>query len=532
VEHPVPIDEFEDADPPGVLKLAALIGIVGALLRLRAYTSGRGLWLDEAMLSYNIVSRSFSGLLDRLAYEQYAPVGWLWIVKGVTLLLGEGELALRSVSLVAGLTTLPLAWIVARRFLPASGALCAFSLIALNSRLIYYSGEVKQYASDVVVALVALLVLSGPLLRPADAPPSRRRLALALAFGIGAQLMSHAAILVLAGLGASIFLLEWRRGQRRSALHWGLVGAGWVSAFVALYLAFYHRGTASRALQGYWRDTFAPLPISEQTLVWYGDFAQRLGEKLLGTSPPLLGIAGVLLGAIWFARSARRPLLALASMFPFLWLASLLRGYPLGERLLLFCLPMLLILAAGSLSWVGFEGQSPRRRALWMVAAISLLWKPATSAVAEAKNPVHWGDPKVVLQQLARRVQPGDVVVALGSAQGPLEYYATRFEALAQIRAVRAPRPFDIDAIAARFVGRPRVWLLQAPLSFDPKPGVLIRAMAARGTMLDRLDRSSHSIALFDLRTPRTVSQAGVDPTGRRPEPAVEPRPPRAPNRK
>ena len=42
---------------------AALLILMGAVLRLRQYLTMRSFWVDEAMLALNIVQRNFAGML-------------------------------------------------------------------------------------------------------------------------------------------------------------------------------------------------------------------------------------------------------------------------------------------------------------------------------------------------------------------------------------------------------------------------------------------------------------------------------------
>ena len=50
---------------------------LGAALRLTAFFHDRSLWLDEAMLARNVISRSYSELARPLAYHQGARLG-IW----------------------------------------------------------------------------------------------------------------------------------------------------------------------------------------------------------------------------------------------------------------------------------------------------------------------------------------------------------------------------------------------------------------------------------------------------------------------
>ncbi|HEX5807263.1 MAG TPA: hypothetical protein VFY25_01250 [Anaerolineales bacterium] len=76
---------------------AAVVGLLllGAVLRLRQYLTGRSLWADEAMLALNIVSRGFGGMFQPLDYDQGAPIGFLLVEKLFTSVFGRHELALR-----------------------------------------------------------------------------------------------------------------------------------------------------------------------------------------------------------------------------------------------------------------------------------------------------------------------------------------------------------------------------------------------------------------------------------------------------
>src|SRR5512146_485715 len=183
------------ARPRVVLASLALILALGAGARIVAYAANRSLWTDEAALAASIVPRSFGQLAAPLDFAQVAPIAFLWLEKSVVSLFGAGEWALRLVPFVAGLLSLFLFALVARRVLDDAGALFATTLFAVAAPLIYFAAETKQYSSDMAVALALVLLTLRLRERPLDA---RRAAALAVA-GAVAPFVSQPSLFVLAG---------------------------------------------------------------------------------------------------------------------------------------------------------------------------------------------------------------------------------------------------------------------------------------------------------------------------------------------
>src|SRR4051794_39932833 len=89
--------------PDVIVVIGLLTALVsGPVLRLVLYCQGRSLLIDEARLSLNIASRSFFGLVGPLDHDQSAPILFLWIEKGATILFGVNEYSLRLFPLLAG----------------------------------------------------------------------------------------------------------------------------------------------------------------------------------------------------------------------------------------------------------------------------------------------------------------------------------------------------------------------------------------------------------------------------------------------
>jgi mannosyltransferase len=188
--------EPESAVPTWWWGLLGLAVVLGVALRLW----GRDpMWLDEA-LSVNIATLPLADLLDALERDGHPPLYYL-LLHGWTNLFGSGDLAVRSLSALFGVATLPLAWFAGRRYAGLLGAVATLVVLASNPFAIRYSSEARMYS------LVILLVLAGWLaLQRAEERPSSGRLAAVAAAG-GLLLLTHYwAFFLLAAVGGLLAL--------------------------------------------------------------------------------------------------------------------------------------------------------------------------------------------------------------------------------------------------------------------------------------------------------------------------------------
>ncbi|HEU4453141.1 MAG TPA: glycosyltransferase family 39 protein, partial [Longimicrobium sp.] len=183
----------------------------GIVLRLMQYAVNRALWLDEALLTANLLGRDWAGLFGRpLDYAQTAPWGFLAAEKLISLVLGTSEYALRLLPLIAGIAGVLLAPRVARRLVSRPAVPLAVAVFALAPYLVYYSSEIKQYALDATLTLAVL-----GLAWDAARSPSPKRAALLLgAAGAAAVWFSQPVVFVLAGTTLAVGLHALRRGDR------------------------------------------------------------------------------------------------------------------------------------------------------------------------------------------------------------------------------------------------------------------------------------------------------------------------------
>jgi len=479
---------------------ASLIILVGLVFRLRQYAAQRSLWLDEAMLARNIVERSFGQLAQPLDYNQGTPLGFLYVEKLLTEILGNRDYILRLLPLFAGCLSLYLMYRLGSYCIRGPSTFVALALFALSDRLIYYTSELKQYSSDVLVVLLLYLAAAPDLEGRAT-----RKHHLLLAFGGAIALwFAHPAAFVLASIGFALFLLYVAR-RDWGKLRWlALSGLVWVASFGLLYLASLRHLTASRGLLDFWQPAFMPMP-PWANLRWLTDALRYSFVDPVGLSTSLMGALLGLAGAVLLLQ--QRWQWGIALLLPlFLTLAaSGMRLYPFGGRLLLFAVPSLLI-AIG----VGLEGvRSVLRRTgalatgVWLALVVILLWGPVVSAADKLMKPPMGEHTRPVFAYVQSHRQPGDSIYVYYGAEHAFRYYAPMygFDLSDYIHGMYSrPEPLkyleDMEALR----GKGRVWLLFAHVhtgSEGSEETFITRNLERFGAKSDELKMPGASVYLF-----------------------------------
>jgi hypothetical protein len=411
-----------------------LLIFLGIAMRLSRYVANQSLMCDEAALGVNIITRSFAGLLQPLAYEQGAPVGFLLLVKSTASVFGYGEPSLRVTPILAGIVSLPLFYLLAREVLSPWASALALALFAGCWQLVNYSHFMKQYSSDVAWAVALVLAAL------------RWRLAALGILGAVAIWFSHPAIFVLAGIGVTLLAekLATRRYRELPAL--AAVGAGWALCAAANYFAFERSLTHNQGLSSGWQDWFMP-----HSLVlapgWFVAHALSLFQDIDGTPAgrylaPLTALLAVI-GAVQLSRERPRAAGFLVLPLAFTVAASALRAFPFGGRLCFFLLPALMILAIRGV-WVAVTAAG-RRGALVGAVLAGLVAAPAMAkSVYGAITQPGTQEMRPLMIRIAQAQQDGDSLLLHSSAEGAVAFYQlqSRRYSLAKIRDVQT---FDSD---------------------------------------------------------------------------------------
>jgi 4-amino-4-deoxy-L-arabinose transferase-like glycosyltransferase len=351
---------------PAVIAAVALT-IVAAVLRFWRI-GHQGFWFDEGntALLVHFSPGNMIGLIPRSESTPplYYCLAWIWVR-----IFGYGEAALRSLSALAGVATVPVAFATARKLFGNRTAVVVGALVACNPLLIWYSQEARSYALLVLLTSLSLLALVH-----AREDPSPRRLTLWVLASALALATHYYAILAI--LPQTIWLLVEHR-RRRSVL-WA-VGAVAACGLALIPLALHQNATG----RGNWIST---VPLIRRVNEVVPDFLTAFNLPAQAVLVPLAGALAVfgLVLVLWRgdARARRLALVTAALALGGFILNLLLVAGGVDDLLtrndLALWLPAALTVAAGL---------GARRAGLAGVAAtIALCAIGVTGAVAVATN--------------------------------------------------------------------------------------------------------------------------------------------------
>lgn len=408
-----------------VRHLVVIVLGVGILLRLNHYCGDRPLWLDEATLTLNLIDRSFSGLFQPLAHQQIAPVGFLIIEKLLIQALGASEYVLRLYPLVTGLVSLFLLYQLALRVSGKYVALFSLTLFAISNAAIYYAAEVKQYSSDITIALLLYLCTSFILERW-----NRKRFIMLTVAGAAAVWFSHPAAFVMAAIGLTLGTYYLIKQDWPKLFYIFASSMVWLASFVVtLLVTSTDDSDVVRSMQVGWTSAFMPLDLSPLTNIkWLADHVLGVFYYPIGLSPVSLAVLLFVVGCFALWKTNKIWLFLLVLPVAITLGASAFHLYPFYGRLLLFLIPGgLLIIANGieSLRWSLWT----HHRAAWLILVSVLLVNPLQMTLqAATQDPPYATDTiGTALASIAKSKLEGDHFYLEFRVAPVFRYYHKRF---------------------------------------------------------------------------------------------------------
>jgi mannosyltransferase len=393
------------AGSPLVTAGFAVAVLVSLVLR---FVTTSPLWLDEAQ-SVAIARLPLAQLFDALRQDGSPPLYYLLLHVWIGW-FGQGDYAVRSLSAVFGVLTLPLAWRLTRQLAGRRTAQAVLLLLATSPFAIRYSDETRMYALMVLLTVLLAMAVRQVLRRPGVWPVVAVALttaALALTHYWGFYLLAVVVVLALV-------LVRRRRGPALRLLGGMVVGGLLFLPWVPFFLVqMAHTGTpwAGRGgLQvfpvalGAWRggnDTWAwVLGVLQVLLIAVALLAVPRGRA--ASRPSLL----------LELRIRRRPGLLLVLFAGTLFVAGVAgwatHSATVARYTSVALVPFVALVAVGA---VALPTGTARRTALAVTALLGLVtvlpnaWTPRTQAAETAQD--------------LTAAAPGDVVVFCPDQLGP-----------------------------------------------------------------------------------------------------------------
>lgn len=508
------------ADTP-VRGFSLALLVLAVTVRTWQYAGNASLWLDEVELARNILQRPLIELLtEPLARDQVAPPGFLGLERLVVMSLGDSDLALRLVPYLASLLSIPLFWSLSRRVLDEPSRTVGRVMFALGFAFIWYGSQVKQYSTDITIA-VALTLLA--LTLPERLTRSGRPV-FALVVGSLAGWFSNAALLVLSGVSGALLLESVRTGTPPWRRLLPLV-AGWAvgNGLAAGYEVRMISPDTHAAMHRHWSFAFLPTPPWHPgDLFWpFVRLGSVFGESGLRYAWPALQLLVAILGTAALLRSRRAIALVLLGPVVMALVAATLHLYPFSGRLVAFVMPAFIIALAAGIERVALELHE-RFTLPPAVSRVALLL-PVLGPVLLAPPVYRPEEIRPVLAYVAHHRVEGEPVYVYYGAGPAVEYYGPRLGlAGANVMIGDAARRGDPRAQLReldRFRGEPGLWVVFAHDRAPERIAIvayLLRIGAARDSLVvpARLPRlSAHGAAAyrFDLSDSLRLASMSAD---------------------
>jgi mannosyltransferase len=335
---------------------------------------------DEIVTASRVLRGDFWHAMDAVGFSESAPplyyaLVWLW-----TQVTGTGEFGLRAFSALAGVATVPVAYLVGAELRDRRAGIAATALVAVNPMLIWYSQEGRSYALFMLLTSLSLLYFLRALRPIGDVPHFKhpygrlnsgtsREVVLWGVFSGLALATHYFALFAVAAEGAWLLRRRGRDAARGVAI---VVAFGLLLAPLAIHQMSYGHAEwiANHTLGHRLWETGVTFSVGE-----IGDIIARPERPLLALAPVVLMLGAL---ALLFVRGEGRDRRAAGSVLAIaaatvvvpLALALLAPGkdYVLARNLLPALVPLLAAVA------IGFALPNARRTGAVLGAALVAYW--------------------------------------------------------------------------------------------------------------------------------------------------------------
>ena len=411
-----------------------IVLLLGLLPRMSRFFLYRTLWIDEALHAHVITQSSYSELLQPFhPLLCIAPTGYWLAEKISTEILGENEFAFRLYPFLCGATSLFLFERLVKKHATPVGGIISLALFACSWGLIFYTGEVRPYAGDVLFGLlIAYLAMMLMEIR------GHRFVYWALGItGCVLPWFSYTSVFVLAGAGITIGVFLLKKKETRPLIYVITIGVFWLASWAVNYLTqmrpIYAGDSYKKVMMYFSVDNnpsgnefvaFPPFPPSSaQDMLWLPHMIVDFFDFPCGITFIRLAIIVAVIGCTVCLR--RKPYHFMLLILPWLFviMACYLHFYPLRHRYIVFLAPSAFLFIGTGL---GFLLEKPKLRLLGVPILILLLVHPLANAVRLTHSPTKYQDLDSLIQIINQNWETEDIIYVPFPTTLSFQYCAPR----------------------------------------------------------------------------------------------------------
>ncbi len=331
-----------------ILTSVIFFGIIAAIIN---FLHNRSLWFDESLLALNIVDKTYSELLQPLDYNQVAPIGFLFVEKFIAGWFDYNDWSLRIFPFLCYLGSIPLFYLFNKKLHGSKEiSFIAVALFSINSSIVYYSFEVKQYSTDVFSAILLLFIG----IKLIEDNIGKRSLIAYTIISMLVVFFSNVSIILLITNAILIFYTKIYLKKQWNHKTWIPIII-WLVSFVFYFSFFIYHHPSKRTMLRYWTQKNAFLPLN----IFDSKTYQFLFDKLTIIFNSI--IANNTFGWIYFTMFIiglfvilKRKRILFILIFPLILhlILSGLKLYPFHTRLILYLIPLLLIVISFAIHYI------------------------------------------------------------------------------------------------------------------------------------------------------------------------------------
>ena len=479
--------------PARTALLLSFIILIGAMLRLHQLAA-RSLWIDEAS-SVAFASLPLRPFL-KLLWGSQANMTLYYILLRGWIHLGDSEFALRSLSVLCGVLTIPAIYLLGARLFDRATGLTAAALLSVHSFHIHWSQETRAYS-----LLILLLVMTSYFL--IAALESTERMRYWMAFSVFAALCVYSHIFAVLVLAAHALGIVFPRPYR--------VGLPTIVATTAVFAFLCEPMAAFVLLQSGGQIDWIPRPSLAGIYEFLKLLTSQGGALLVVVYLVLCGVA--FLHPVGVKRSGKeswalRLLVLWLLLLPVVTLAATPVKPLFYPRYMVICVPALVLLAARGLTNL-YSSHAAQR---WAGAAAFVLVMTFSAWGTHeyfANLSTETSDWRSAVNYILEHERPGDGAVFFLPNAYCYRYYVERAES--QHRVTTAPDVLYPPAVVRSEIaadlrqltaGRERVWFIEHIEVIDPKAAAIIQStLGEKFQVVDKHDFPGEDLITVALYT-------------------------------